>query len=131
MTYASKTLAHDLAPIVDDHGWKKNRATTVDLFTKIIYDMKPHKTRETCSVNDAKGIILKTARLRAVFTQKIQETLKNIKAVQKELEEATELTAELEKKLYDDTTTLEQEKIDIPKTVCVLCADKKQIPTGK
>jgi predicted GTPase len=86
---------------------------------KHIASLKPHKVKDTITLNDARRLIVELTRPIAEITQLIQANITVLKESKEELSSSKKTTKELvEEKLYIPSFEIEATQLGYPRTVC-------------
>ena len=85
---------------------------------KHVEELKPHKIKDTLSLNDARRLILRLTKPIAEISQNIQANIGVIEKKKKEIKEDKEYEKNLSKKLKVPFIELERRTLDHPRTVC-------------
>lgn len=109
-------------------SWKKSSEETNRLFTFLAV-LQPHNLRDTLSLNQARGLILKLTKPIAECAKTIQLNIQIIEEKQKEIKESELSEADLVKRLKIKGIGFQIKILDKPTTVCTSpkCIDFLQI----
>ena len=98
-------------------SWDKSVAETTRMFD-MIATLKPHKLKETISLNEARKVIVTLTKPMADISQNIQANIAVVEDKKREIETSKLSQAELAKKLYIPAIELVPKQLGYPRTVC-------------
>jgi GTPase SAR1 family protein len=98
-------------------SWDRSVQETTRLL-KHITSLKPHKTKDTLTLNDARRIIVNLTKPIAEISQNIQANIARLEEHKQEIESSKESVEALKEKLYIPAIDLERKQLDYPRTVC-------------
>lgn len=98
-------------------SWDRSINETTRLL-KYIGSLKPHKTQDTLTLNDARRLVVNLSRPIAEISQNIQTNIAVLEDKIKEVTSSEQSIQELLKNLYIPKINIEQKILDYPRTVC-------------
>lgn len=98
-------------------SWKKSVQESWRLFKHIV-SLKPHRTKETLSLNNVRKNVMLLSKPLAEIGQLIQVNISIIRDQQKEIENSNQSIEDLRSRLYTTILDLNPKKLEHPRTVC-------------
>ncbi|RIA85229.1 hypothetical protein C1645_782329, partial [Glomus cerebriforme] len=109
-------------------SWKKSVDESLRLIEYLL-KRRPHKIKDTLSLNNARNIVIFLSKPLAEIGQLIQMNINLIRQKQGEIDSSSKTIKELQDRLYILQIDLEPVKLGYPRTVCTnnSCVELKQI----
>ena len=111
-------------------SWDKSVEETKRLFQYINSDLKPHKVRETISMNEARRIIVSMSKPLAEVAKTINYNVQAAEEAKKQIDLTASHIKSLEKDLTFSGYDIEHVPLDFPRTVCTAPTCIKHVPVG-
>ncbi|XP_078349258.1 uncharacterized protein LOC144634233 [Oculina patagonica] len=111
-------------------SWVKSCDTTCKLFD-LVKSMKPHETKKTLSLNEARNCIIAMSKPMGQAVQLIEINLKKINDVKDQCKVFDADIKSFQAELHFNAFELEIEQLDYPMTVCAAETCKKYVNIGR